>query len=138
MALLCMDYKILSKVLATRVRKVMEQVIHVDQTYCVPGRMISVNIILICFILNLSSSLGCELGLISIDQEKAFDRVEHPYLWQTSEAFGFSSGLTAKIQVLYSGFESVLKSNSGLSAPFKVQRGSGRVAPCLACCTLWP
>ncbi|XP_067438538.1 LOW QUALITY PROTEIN: uncharacterized protein [Thunnus thynnus] len=40
-SLLCTDYKLLSKVLANRMRKVMEQVIHVDQTYCVPGRLLS-------------------------------------------------------------------------------------------------
>lgn len=122
-ALLCTDYKILSKVLATRLRKVMEHIIHVDQTYCVPGRLISDNVSPIRDILDLSSSLGCDLGLISIDQEKAFDRVEHQYLWQTLNAFGFNSGLIAKIQVLYSDTESVLKINGGLSAPFKVGRG---------------
>ena len=61
----------------------MEHIIHVDQTYCVPSRLISDNVSLIRDILDLSGSLGCDLGLISIDQEKAFDRVEHQYLWQT-------------------------------------------------------
>ncbi|KAI3367040.1 hypothetical protein L3Q82_009670 [Scortum barcoo] len=37
-SLLCMDYKILSKVLANRLKRAMEQIIHGDQTYCVPGR----------------------------------------------------------------------------------------------------
>ncbi|TWW77606.1 Transposon TX1 uncharacterized 149 kDa protein ORF 2 [Takifugu flavidus] len=36
-SLLCMDYRILSKTLASRLREAMEQVIHRDQTYCVPG-----------------------------------------------------------------------------------------------------
>ncbi len=67
--------------------------------------------------------MGCELGLISLDQEKAFDRVEHQYLWQTLEVFGFSPNFIAMIQVLYRDIESLLKINGGLSAPFKVQRG---------------
>lgn len=45
-------------------------------------RLISENIILICDVLDLSNSLGCEICLILIDQEKAFDRVEDQYLWQ--------------------------------------------------------
>lgn len=122
-ALLCTDYKLLSKVLAMRLKKVMEDIIHVDQTYCIPNRLISDNIFLIRDILDLSSSLGYEIGLISIDQEKAFDRVEHQYLWQTLEAFGFDSNLIAMIKVLYCDIESLLKINGGLSAPFKVQRG---------------
>ncbi|TWW68487.1 Peroxisomal targeting signal 2 receptor [Takifugu flavidus] len=44
------------------------------------------------------------------DQEKAFDRVEHSFLWRTMDRFGFRAGLIAKIQVLYSDIENVLKS----------------------------
>lgn len=122
-SLLCTDYKLLSKVLARRLKKVMEQIIHRDQTYCVPSRLITDNNAVIRDVLNLSGSLDCELGLISLDQEKAFDLVEHHYLWQTLQAFGFSSGLIAKIRVLYHNIESVLKVNGALSAPFKVLRG---------------
>ena len=122
-SLLCTDYKILSKVLASRLREVMASVIHTDQTYCVPGRLISDNVTLIRDVLEVSSSLAVDTGLISIDQEKAFDRVEHQYLWQTLAAFGFNPGFIAKIQVLYSDIASVLKINGGLSAPFSVQRG---------------
>ncbi|KAM4579169.1 uncharacterized protein V3H82_008444 [Fundulus diaphanus] len=80
-SLLCTDYKILSKALATRLGRAMEQVIHRDQTYY---------------------------------QEKAFDRVEHDFLWETMRRFGFGEGLIAKIQVLYSDIESVLKINGSL------------------------
>ncbi|KAK3521002.1 hypothetical protein QTP86_015762 [Hemibagrus guttatus] len=74
-------------------------------------------------ILDVSSSLAVDLGLISLDQEKAFDRVEHQYLWKTLEAFGFSPSLIAMVKVMYQDAESVLKINGGLSAPFKVKRG---------------
>ncbi|KAI3377340.1 hypothetical protein L3Q82_008544, partial [Scortum barcoo] len=122
-SLLCTDYKIMSKVLASRLREVMASIIHPDQTYCVPGRLISDNVTLIRDILEVSGSLAVDTGLISIDQEKAFDRVEHKYLWQTLAAFGFSPGFIAKIRVLYCDIASVLKINGGLSAPFRVQRG---------------
>lgn len=39
-ALLCTDYKILSKALSNRLREVMGQIIHSDQSCCVPGRQI--------------------------------------------------------------------------------------------------
>ncbi|KAI3364782.1 hypothetical protein L3Q82_000910 [Scortum barcoo] len=37
--LCCRDYKVLSKALALRLREAMAEVVHVDQTYCVPGRL---------------------------------------------------------------------------------------------------
>ena len=42
--------------------------------------------------------LRIETGLISMDQEKDFDRVEHQYLWQTLEAFGFNPGFIFMIR----------------------------------------
>ncbi|KAK3544078.1 hypothetical protein QTP86_001147 [Hemibagrus guttatus] len=78
-SLLCTDIKLLSKALASRLTKVMEQITHQDQSYCVP------------------------------DQEKAFDRVEHEYLWKVLETFGFNPGFIAMIRVLYCEIESVLK-----------------------------
>nr|BAC82605.1 pol-like protein [Tetraodon nigroviridis] len=124
-SLLCTDYKILSKVLATRLREAMEEVIHRDQTYCVPGRSIVDNVHLIRDVLKTSSLLGLNTGLISLDQEKAFDRVEHRFLWKTMERFGFRTSFIAKIQALYGGIESVLKLsfNGSLCAPFRACRG---------------
>ncbi|KAI3370929.1 hypothetical protein L3Q82_023482, partial [Scortum barcoo] len=97
-SLLCTDYKLLSKVLANRLRKVMDQVIHRTQTYCVPGRSIVDNVSLIRDILEVSGSLGFDAGLVSLDQEKAFDRVKHRYLWKVLKRFGLNPGLIAKIK----------------------------------------
>ncbi len=72
-SLLCTDYKLLSKVLASRLSKVMEQVVHPDQTYCIPGRLISDNIVLIRDLLEISKLFDLKMGIVSIDQEKAFD-----------------------------------------------------------------
>ncbi|KAJ3606743.1 hypothetical protein NHX12_026262 [Muraenolepis orangiensis] len=109
--------------LATRLGRAVEQVIHRDQTYCVPGRSMVDNVHLIRDVLEVSSSLDINTGLISLDQEKAFDRVEHSFLWKVMEKFGFSAGFIAKIKVLYNKIESVLKFNGGLCAPFRVCRG---------------
>lgn len=61
----------------------MEHVIHNDQSYCIPGRSIFDNISFIRDLVNSADMFGFKCGLISLDQEKAFDRVEHSYLWST-------------------------------------------------------
>ncbi len=88
-----------------------------------PGRLISDNVTLIRDVLSVSNDLGIETGLVSIDQEKAFERVEHQYLWRVLAGFGFNPGFIAKIRALCSDIASVLKINGGLSAPFNIERG---------------
>lgn len=73
--------------------------------------------------LAVSSELAQDIGLISKDQEKAFGRVEHQYLWRTLAGFGFNSELFAKIWALYCDIASVLKINGRMSAPFNIGRG---------------
>ena len=91
MSLLCVDYKLLSKLFASRLGKAMEHIIHRDQTYCVPSRSMVDNVHLIRDVLDVSSSLSCNTGLISLDHEKAFDHVEHNFLWKVMEKFGFNA-----------------------------------------------
>lgn len=122
-SLLCSDYKLLSKVLAIRLAKVVNQVIHPDQSYCIPDRSIFDNISIVRDIFDVSRLLNLECALVSLDQEKAFDRVEHKYLWKCLAAFGFCQKFIKQVMVLYSEVESVLKVNGGLCNPFKVGRG---------------
>lgn len=104
--------------MASRLVKAMEQVIHQDQMYCVAGRSTVNNTHLIRDDLDVSSSLGLNTCLISIDQENAFKHTEHNFLWTVMERFGFSAGFIAKIKALYCEVESVLK-----LFPFRVCKG---------------
>lgn len=61
------------------------------------------------------------MGLSSLDQEKAFDRVDHRYLFKTLEAFGFGIMFTSQIKLLYSNVAVMLKVGGGSSQPVLVQ-----------------
>ncbi len=61
--------------------------------------------------------------LISLDQEKAFDRCGALLPLEVLESFVFCQKFIDCIKLLYSGVESILKINGGLCAPFKVNRG---------------
>lgn len=128
-SLLCCDMKILSKALAMRLRKVIGQVVHTDQSYCIPDRSIFDNITMVRDLMTVSGNLGVSVGLISLDQQKAFDRVEHDYLWSAMGSFGFSSTFISRVRAIYCNIESLLKINGHLSAPFKVKRGVRQGCP---------
>ncbi len=63
------------------------------------------------------------IGFVSLDQEKAFDRVDHGFLFKCLEAFGFGPSIIAYIRLLYTDTYSMLKINGTLTRPFRVSRG---------------
>ena len=79
-------------------------IVHTDQTYCVPDRTIMDNIFLIRDVIDVCrSDTNVNFGIVCLDQEKAFDRVDHSYLFSALRAFGFGDGFLAWIDLLYSG-----------------------------------
>lgn len=63
------------------------------------------------------------LGILSLDQEKAFDRIDHQYLFYVQKCFGFGDKLISWIKLLYTRYKSMIKVRCGLSVPVKIQRG---------------
>ncbi len=74
-SLLNVDYKIGTKVLASRLKNVLSLVLNADQTCGVPGCSILDNLSLIRDSLSQGDQKNSTLALIEIDQEKAFHRV---------------------------------------------------------------
>jgi len=71
-SILTSDYKIIAKLLANRMKCVLGDIIHQDQSYCIPGRTIHDNIFLIRDILDYSKLYEENIGFLFLDQEKAF------------------------------------------------------------------
>jgi hypothetical protein len=85
-------YKVVSKVLAGRLRAVLDDVISPSQSAFVPGRLISNNIIVAYeithFLLNKrEGDLG--YAALKLDMSKAYDRVEWNFLEQMMKRLGF-------------------------------------------------
>ncbi|KAL7846027.1 hypothetical protein AOLI_G00242190 [Acnodon oligacanthus] len=59
--------------------------------------------------MELSNRLPVDFGLISLDQEKAFDRVDHAYLFNTLLSFGFGENFINYIKLLYADASCLVK-----------------------------
>ena len=128
-SLLNTDYKILAKVLAARLTQYIGNVIGEDQTYCIPGRSIYDNINLIRDAIFYANAEDIPLALINLDQKKAFDNVDHSYLFNVMKKMGFGDRFIFYIQTLYEGAESLIKVSGSLTSPFLFEKGIRQGCP---------
>lgn len=80
-SLLCTDYKILAKILASRLDCSLKKVIGSHQTYGIKGRSISRNLHVMRTICEAAEVWRMPLAVLQVDLSQAFDRVSHAYLF---------------------------------------------------------
>ncbi|CAM2105330.1 unnamed protein product [Caretta caretta] len=107
----------------------MADVIHPDQTYTVPGRSIFDNLFIVRDLLELGHRDGLSFALLSLDQEKVFNRVDHEYLLGTLQAFGFGSQFVSFLRVLYASAECLVRLNWTLTEPVSFGQGVRQGCP---------
>ena len=122
-SLLNVDYKICSKALSLRLSKVLGSVTSTDQTCSVPGRSIVSNLSLLRDTLDYVSRTNETGILVSLDQEKAFDRVDRSFLLKLLNHFGFGPSFCRWISTLYNGAFMRIIVNGFLSDRVNLCRG---------------
>ena len=128
-SLLNCDYKILSKMISLRLAKVLEDIIEPDQTCSVPNRSIITNGLLLRDLIQIANEKNLPAALISLDQLKAFDRVNWDFLFQTMSAFNFHPTFVSWIKLLYTDISSCVRVNGHLTETFSLTRGVRQGCP---------
>ena len=126
-SLLNVDYKIMAKIIANRLKEVAGDVVTSLQAYGVPGRDISDSILTIQGVVRGMREEGGYL--LSLDLEKAFDRVDHSFLFKLLRRVGFGQSIVKIIKLLYSGASSRLKLNGRLTGGFDIKRSVRQGCP---------
>ena len=128
-SLLNVDYKLCARTLAGRLLKVIHHVVSPDQTCGVPGRYIGENVALLRDVVDLANERDLPVAVLSLDQEKAFDRVDWQFLFSTLNVMGFGPSFIAWVKLLYSGVRSTVFVNGYFSDPFSPSRGVRQGCP---------
>jgi len=129
LTLLNTDYKILAKLFAYRIKTLLPELIHDDQTGFIPGRYIGCNINRILNSINYCNDNELEAMLVSIDFQKAFDSMEWEFVYKSMQHFGFPLKFIRWIKVMYIDINSCIVNNGNISQLFKPSRGVRQGCP---------
>jgi exonuclease III len=128
-SLLCTDYKILAKVLTNRLSAVISSVTGPEQVCGIPGRLSSENIRVLKDVVDHANRTKVGAALISLDQEKAFDRVDWSFMLRVLETMNFGPSFCNWVRLLYANVFSQILVNGFKSDLFPVFRGVRQGCP---------
>ena len=123
-SLLCCDYKLMTKVLNNRLKKVLDSIISPSQQSGIAGRTIFNNLHLMRDVIDYCQSRHVKGFILSVDQEKAFDKVDRDFLFAVLDRMGFGPNFIRAIRTLYEDNFAHVLVNGFLSESFAVERSA--------------
>ena len=118
-------YKIISKILVSRLRPLLEKLIDPAQVAFVPNRWIAENVVLAQEVVNSFKIMKRKRGFLGVklDFNKAYDRMEWNFLETVLVAFGFSEKVVHLLMQCVTTVQFTLLLNGGIWASFHPTRG---------------
>lgn len=123
------DYKLFTHIISKRLENILPEIISLDQTGFIKKRQTQDNIRRTLHILEHTVKNQDKMVLISLDAEKAFDRVNWKFLYKVLEKFGFHQSFIKVVQTLYTCPRARIKVNGALSKSFVLERGCRQGCP---------
>ena len=127
--LLNTDYKLIEKILANRLRPVLEFIINEDQKGFMANRRIHCNIRRILDIMDSAEEQQLPGVILSLDFEKCFDRIEIKSLLAAMDYFKFGPSYQKWIKMIYTDPIAAVVNNGNFSPYFEVSRSVKQGGP---------
>lgn len=127
--LLNVDYKIMALMFAKRLKRGLGDIISETQTGFMSNRHISSNIRLILDLIDYPEFLNSHAFILFLDFYKAFDTVEHNFLFKAVHGFGFGPRFSSAVQMLYKNISSSVMLYPHSTARFPVSRSVRQGCP---------
>lgn len=129
LTMLNVDFKILSKALANRMKSVLPDIISEDQTGFMKGRNITTNIRRAIEVMKYAAKHNIEAILLSIDFQTCFDLINQDSIFACLEYFGFGNNFINMICLLFCNFELAVQNNGYISSFFEQSSGTHQGDP---------
>lgn len=124
LSLINLDCKILTKILAIRLEKALSSIIHPDQVGFMKNRSSTDNMRRLLHLIWLNRTETDPVVALSLDAEKAFDRVHWEFLFAALSHFGFGTTFIKWIKTIYKNPKAVVITNGVISPPFNLTRAT--------------
>ena len=131
-SVLNVDYKVIAKTLANRLKPVLTNLIHQDQTGYVQNRVIGENIRIVSDLMHCARTGLINGTMMLIDFEKAFDSLSWDFLLYTLKSMGFGETFIHYIKLLYTNISSAVLNNGHCTNTFNPERGIRQGCPASA------
>uniref|UniRef100_A0A8C6M6K1 Reverse transcriptase domain-containing protein n=1 Tax=Nothobranchius furzeri TaxID=105023 RepID=A0A8C6M6K1_NOTFU len=128
------DYKLLTYIFKIRVQSGISDIVSETQSGFLKGRSIHNNIRLVMDIIEYSDMINDDGFILFLDFYKAFDSVEHQFIFSVLEHLGFGVKFTNLIRGLYRNISSCVSLPRGSTPRFNVSVGIPQgcpISPCL-------
>lgn len=122
-ALLNVDRKLLSKILASCFKNLLPMLIKEDQTGFIRGRNSAANVRRLLNAILAFKQKSVNGLVLSLDAEKAFDRIEWSYLLYTLGRFGLGENFIKWVKIIYTSPQAAVLTNGFRSEHFNTHRG---------------
>ena len=122
-SLLSVDYKIIAKTMANRLKNCIDSLIHSDQSGFLKGRNIGNNVRLLLDVIDYTKINDLPAAVLMLDIEKAFDSVRHEFLFTVLEYFNFGENFIQWVKTFYSSRKSYVMNNGFLSNSINMDKG---------------
>lgn len=127
--LLCNDYKLLALVYANRLKQILGKLVEEYQSAFIKGRYIHNHIRLILDMIDYQSYIKSDSFVLFIDFFKAFDTVEHKFIFTVLKKFGFGEGFCKVIKMFYNYIYSYISLNPGMTPKIRILCGIRQGCP---------
>lgn len=117
LTMLNVDFKIYSKALASRIKRVLPDIISTDQTGFMKNRNIITNIRKTTEVMRYAHKHAVKAIILSIDFKSCFDLLHQDSIFQALAYFNFGSKFIEMIKLLFTKFELSVQ-NNGYFSPF--------------------
>lgn len=109
--------------------KVRPTLVHYDQTGFMKNRFSSDNIRRLLHVIHFAADITSPCAVLSVDAEKAFDRLEWPFLWHTMQRMGFGAKCMIILKILYNNPSAMVLTGNQWSPRFPILRGTRQGCP---------